>query len=33
MWTDAGFDTAQNLLDLQREMTGEIISKMATLGA
>jgi hypothetical protein len=33
VWTDAGFDAAQNLLDLQREMTGEVIAKMSALGA
>jgi hypothetical protein len=33
VWTDAGFDAAQNLLDLQREITGEVIAKFAALSA
>jgi hypothetical protein len=33
VWTGAGFDVAQNLLDLQREVTGEVISKFAALSA
>ena len=33
VWTDAGFDVAQNLLDLQREVTGELIAKMAAFSA
>jgi hypothetical protein len=32
-WTNAGFDTAQNLLDLEREVTTEVISKFAGLSA
>jgi hypothetical protein len=33
VWTDAGFDVAQNVLDLQREITGELIAKVSAFNA
>ena len=31
--TEVGFDTAQNLISLQREIAGEVLAKMASLSA
>jgi len=33
VWTDAGFEAAQSMLDLQREVTGEVLAKFAALSA
>jgi hypothetical protein len=33
VWTDAGFDVAQNVLDLQREITGELLAKVSAFTA